>query len=175
MKEPFISMNAFENTIFNINGETREFNLIELLEMSDMIKEHLNICSYIAHYLNCYKDYENKIDSEIDDMELEINSGDITEFSVGGEFNFFMGLSDNNAAAKKIKKDYTEEYGENTLIFDAEHSYCYVYTKNKAEAKQFQLFTYNNYIKPFLNNWNNGFEQFNELINDSKYKYKFQF
>lgn len=46
---------------------------------------------------------------------------------------------------------YEDKYGKNhTLLFDSEYSFCYVYTKDKEEAKRFLLFTYNDIVKPFL-------------------------
>jgi hypothetical protein len=42
-------------------------------------------------------------------------------------------------------------------------SYCYVYTRDRKEAKQFELFTYRKHIKPQLEAWYEGWDDFVKL------------
>lgn len=156
-KPNLLQLHSFNKAVFNTGGAPRELTLLELMKLSQMINSHLKACSEMIHYLQYYKDFESNLEEVLKDSFRE----DDNEYSIGASFPMFMDdVKNNDQAAEIIKKEFKEEHGENTLIFDPEHSHCYVYTKNKEEARKFLLFTYNKYIKPTLEPWYEGFDEF---------------
>ena len=175
-KQPFVEITAFKGAEFNINGETRTFSIMELFKLKDVLKEHLKTCAHLWRDLNYYKDYdEAKVDKYLseqeEDQEQVQEYKEELQYSLGENFAKFLGTSsvmaDNHQASDILKKEYTEKFGENTLEFDAEMSHCYVYTKDKQEAKQFLLFVYEKYIKSYLEPWYEGWDEFIEEFNNA--------
>ena len=182
----FLELNGLTPAVFNINGHTREFNIFELMKVGTLIQSHLKTCSILVDDLNFYRHFEDNLDEMLDKMEKDFKRGH-REYCVGNNFARFlntahevpraggMKICDNNKASKIIERDYKKEYGENTLKFDVEMSYCYVYTKDRAEAKRFELFTYNKYIKPQLEPWYDGWDEFVKLWKESPRETKEEF
>jgi hypothetical protein len=165
---PFFQLNGFEKAVVTLGDNTRELSLLELMRLGEMIKSHLIGCSHMMQPLSYYEDYENKIDQILEDEYnnfLTIDQEEENEFVFNVVENFAMyieGCQSNHDAKQIVKKDYEKEFPNHTLEFDAEHSYCYVYTKDMEEAKRFSLFVYRKYIKPVLDKWSPGFKEFME-------------
>lgn len=172
-KTPFLQLDSFKGAEFNIEGKTKSYSIMEMLKLKDFIDSHLKMCAYHWRDLNYYKDYdEAKVEQYLSEQEEGqtqaqeyLNQDEEIEYSLGDNFAKFLETSngrfvDNNEAAKIIKKEYTEKFGENTLVFDPEMSHCYVYTKDREEAKRFLLFVYNKHIKPYLEPWYKGWDDF---------------
>ena len=178
-KTSFIQLDSFKGAKFNINGETKSYSIMQLFKMRNVIDQHLKNCAYLWRDLNYYKDFETKVEQLLSEQEEGqtqsqeyLNQDKKIQYSLGENFAKFLETSngrfaDNHEAAKIIKKKYTEKFGDNTLEFDSEMSYCYVYTKNKDEAKQFLLFVYEKYIKSFLEPWYEGWNEFVKEFNDA--------
>lgn len=175
-KPNFLQVDGLNPAVFNINGQTREFNIFELVEFYEFLKDHLITCSHLINTLNFYSNFEETLDERLDEMEKDFKErNNSREYCVGNNFAKFINtthkipkskvkMSDNHKACKIVKRDYEEQFGKkHTLTFDAEMSYCYIYTKNREEAKQFELFAYNKYIKPVLESWYTGWDQFVKL------------
>jgi len=171
-KQPFIHISAFKGAEFNINGETKSYSIMELFKFQDFLKGHLKTCAYLWRDLNYYKDFETKVEQILTEQnntkELDeafdivdiVDEEEEFQYSIGDNYAKFLEVSDNNKAAEILKKEYTKEFGQNTLEFDPESSYCYVYTEDREEAKQFLLFVYEKYIKSYLEPWYDGFDDF---------------
>lgn len=175
-KVPFLQLNAFNDAIFTINGQTKVMTLIELTSAMDFIKEHLKNCSQILPALRYYDNFEDNIEKILNDSFIDGDPDDDTDigsYSIGDEYATYMKLSDNHEAADVLKYSYKEMYGENTLDFDPERSNCYVYTYDRNEAKQFLLFVYNKYIKSELVGWYDGYEKFCGELSTSEHKNRF--
>lgn len=113
------------------------------------------------HAAKYYKDYSlEKIDEELNLQEKNWDDWDDSsrEYSIGDDFASYLGLStemgfcDNGKASKVVEDDWKKEFAqwEKELSFDAESSFCYVYTKNREAAKAFSWWSYNKYIKEHL-------------------------
>lgn len=171
-RKSFIQLTSFQGAKFNIDGKTKSYSIMKLLKLKDFLDTHLKYCAYIYRDLDYYQDYETKVDQYLTEQEEgmkqaqeHLKQGEEFEYSVSENFTKFLQTSngimlDNHQASKILKKEYTEKFGDNTLLFDAEMSYCYVYTKDREEAKQFLLFVYEKYIKSFLELWYDGFNEF---------------
>lgn len=180
-KEPFIQLEAFKNAVFTLGDNSREFNLLELIELSDLIRSHLKITAEIFHYLKYYQNFLTKIDGILDNIESEWNEDDIKEYQIGEDFAWYLGATkklknhDNHTAGEIIKKDYETKFPKHSLLFDSEYSYCYVYTKDRKEAERFLKFTYNKFIYPALKPWYTGFEEFQKTLDNATQKQKQKF
>lgn len=179
-KKPFVQFNGFNGATFNIDGKTKPYSVMELFKMKNVLDSHLKNCSHMWAHLEYYKDYgEARIEQRLKEQEDGIKTAqdyleqdEEFEYSIGDNYADYIKtstgvMSDNHKAAKIIKKEYTKQFGKNTLVFDSEMSYCYVYTKDKKEAKQFMLFVYEKYIKPYLEPWCDGFDNFTLDIKNS--------
>lgn len=174
-KPRLLQLNGFKNAIFNTGAEPRELNLLELANLNQMIRSHIKTCSEMISSLNYFKDFESKIEKVLEDSFREEDN----EYEIGNEFCMYLenqgGCSSNNEAAVIIQTDYEKKFGKSSLLFDPEHSYCYVYSKDKEEARKFLLFTYNKYIKPTLEPWYEGFDEFMQLLEKAPQKDKVHF
>jgi len=173
-KQPFIQITAFKGAEFNINGETKSYSIMELFKLKDFLKGHLKTCAYLWRDLNYYKDFETKVDKYLTEQEEGqeqaqeyLGQDEKFEYSIGDNYAKYLEVSDNNKASRILKKEFTKKFGKNTLQFDAESSHCYVYTKDKEEAKQFLLFVYEKYIKSYLEPWYDGFDDFATEFNNA--------
>jgi hypothetical protein len=185
----FLELNGLTPAVFNINGHTKEFNIFELMKVGTLIQRHLKSCSILVEDLNFYRHFEKNLDELLDNMEEKFKSLPRAQkyYCVGNNFARFLDtahevpnsggkrLCNNNEASKIIERDYKEAYGENTLKFDAEMSYCYVSTKSREEAKCFELFVYNKYIKPQLEPWYEGWDEFVKLWKETPQEDKNEF
>ncbi len=179
-KQPFVTLNAFKGAEFNINGETKTYSIMELFKMKDFLKGHLKTCAHLYRDLKFYEDYdEAKIDKYLKEQEdgqsqaqEYLKQDEDFQYSIGDNFANYFNTSNrkilgNHQAEVIIKKEYSDKFGQNTLDFDSEMSHCYVYTKDKEEAKQFLLFVYEKYIKSYLEPWYDGFDDFVIEFNNS--------
>ncbi len=175
---PFIQLDAFKNGVVTLGDNTREFNFLQLLELSDMIKEHLKACGNMIHYLSYYNEFLEKISERLDNQETLFEQEENDEYKVGENFAMFthsgteIGMADNHEAGRLIKKAYEKKFKDHTLIFDCESSYCHVYTKDRAEAKRFLEFTYREFVRPVLEPWYVGYEEFSNLFREASDKDK---
>jgi hypothetical protein len=145
--------------------------------MIDFLKKNLKIRAELAPTLDYYKDFETKIDSLLDEDEKNWNDSDEKIYSIGANYAEFLGTSfgeheikwaDNHQAAMILKKEFSKLYPDNKLVFDTEASHCYVYTKDRQEAKTFLTWVYNTYIKDYLKDWYEGWDEFVEEFNKAK-------
>jgi len=175
VKSPFILMEAFKKTVFTIGGNAREFNFFEMIRLSNLIKKHLNTCVNMHHYLDCYQNFLEKIDDRLNKEEenWKKHREDKKYYHVGEDFAMFtnseteMGMCDNHAAEEIIRKVYEKQFPNHTLEFDSESSYCCVYTECRPEAKRFLEFTYREFIRPTLEPWFEGYEEFQKLMENA--------
>lgn len=149
---------GIESITFKIGDAEKNLDLGTVSEVIQHLKFLIDYMEHYKHYVRMYKDYsEAIIDEELDKEESEFDDT-MNEYRVGCDFNTYCNILDdkilqsitNDNASKLFKAQYEKVYGKSTLIFDPERSFCYVYTKDKKEAKQFLLFTYNKVIKPAL-------------------------
>ena len=157
-KTPFFKLNAFDSAVFTIKGETRKMSLMELLELKEMIDSHMRICAHIYPYLKYYDNFYDKLPEILKDSFMQ----DEKKYGVGENFATFINSESNHEASDIIEKAYAKINPDHTLMFDAETSFSYVYTKDKKEAEDFLKFTYENFIKPTLTPWLQGWEKFSE-------------
>jgi hypothetical protein len=125
------------------------------------LEQWLEWYQHWIHQARYYKDYSlENIDKELDQNEKNWEDWDDSsrEYSIGDDFASYLGLStemgfcDNGKASKIVETDWKKEFPqwEKELTFDAESSFCYVYTKNREVARTFSWWAYNKYIKHHL-------------------------
>ena len=118
-------------------------------EIYDMIKYHIKFTETYQPYMDYYKDFENRIDASLDGQENYFE--EFGRYEVGENFAMFLlDHKSNHDSSKYIQELVKNKFGKNNLKFDAEYSYCYIYSKDRNEAARFLLFTYREIIKPFL-------------------------
>jgi len=150
---------GLSGVVFTLGKEQKKIGLASLQRMKGFIGRYLYLCEQMLPYIKYYRGFTRKIEKVLDESKKKEERK--IEYSVGEDFALFTGdrldaksplncICDNHTAAKKIKALYEKKYGKSTLQFDTEASYCYVYTKDREEAKRFLLFTYRTIIKPVL-------------------------
>ncbi len=152
------SILSFEKGIeFKIGKEKKILSWKSIFKLRDSLSEHCDWYENWYPYVNYYKNWnEQSVGKYLDKME-EKKSQNI-EYSLGGNYSIFLRtksgiMCDNHKAADIIKREYKKEYGKesvNKLIFDSEMSHCYIYTKDREEAKRFLWWIYQKYIKPTI-------------------------
>jgi hypothetical protein len=149
-----ISNDGMRGITFEINGQKKTISDIDKLNaIATQINEIKNYIETYAYYLKYYENFEECVNNDISSFFIDDLSGnDDNHYQMNEDYRLFMdGIESNDEAVFIIKAAYEKEYGtDHTIIFDPEYSYAYISTKKEAEAKQFLLFTYRNYIKPFL-------------------------
>lgn len=147
---------SYKKIKFKIGEESTELNIKSIIELQKMLND------FIVYYENWepYIDYYSKFTKDKISRNINDILNDSGEYMIGENFALFLDtgdevsdgyvLANNNEAAEIIKEKYTTEYPDNTLQFDPEYSYCYIYTKDKDEAINFIWWSYKNIIKPKL-------------------------
>jgi len=160
-KTPLIQMNGFKDAIFTVGGKTTKRSISDLSKLADTIQSHLENCRFMAHELDRYKEnYLETIDDILENQKKDFTEED-KEYSLGNNFAFYIdGAKSNDDAVRVIKADIEKEMPGNSLTFDPEYSFCYVYTENRDEAKAFLVYVYEKYIAPKLEPWREGFSEF---------------
>lgn len=177
-KENFIEIFGFKPIEFKIEGKVKKVSILKAAELYSFLGKHLKTCASMMHELDWYNNYEEKLDGRLNEIEKEWDDDQReVEYECGANYAQYLGtsrevykglkMSDNHKASKILKKEFGKLYPDNTLLFDAESSHCYVYTKNKEEAKTFLLWVYNTYIKPSLKDWYEGWEDFVKEWNEA--------
>lgn len=177
-KKPFMQLDGFKDALFNLGDNTRKMTFLELMDMHEIIRGHLVTCCRLFHDLKYYHNFEDRISRMLDEQEEQYkdhfaDDGQPLFYSVGGNFGGFMeistisGYSNNNEAARVLEEKYKQLNPDNTLEFDAEMSYCYVYTRDRKEAEEFLVYSYREIIRPFLAPWLENWETVAKLIENS--------
>lgn len=177
-KENFLLLEGFKKATFTIDGKTKDYSILKLAELYKFLGDHLKTCADLAHTLDFYREYEKKIDGLLDKDEKYWKEDkykepeDVFQYNCGGNYADYVKTSrkigegilvaDNGKAGDILEAEFKKLYPDNTLLFDTESSYCYVYTSNREEAKTFLLYVYNKYIKVELKGWYAGWEDFVE-------------
>lgn len=148
---------------------SKKLSLFGVLHLFDHLKDNLKTLGYYIQQMNIYSHYADNIDEELDEDEKHFD-GDYDRYHCGGNFAFFLqtkhvvndeiAYADNNAAGDIIKKAYTEQYPDHKMNFNTEMSHCGVSTETRAEAKQFMLWMWEQYIKPWVDAHSEGWEDF---------------
>jgi len=155
----------------------KKLNLFSTLELFDLLNDYLKTIGYFINQMNMYRHYADNIDADLDEQEKHFDEENRV-YSLGGNFAFFLQtkkdvgdtgiiLADNNAACKIIKKCYNKAYPKNKMRIDSEMSHCYAETDSREEAKRFTLWMNENYIKPWVDQHLEGWEEFVALYNES--------
>ena len=159
-KKPLITLEKKANGIeFSLGSETRIMTPKEVQETIEFFEEWQEWYENYIHYARYYKDYSiEKIEEGLKEDDLDIEKGDMEEYSIGSNFASFLqlktkkGIANNHEVSKIIEDDWKKEFPEfsDKLTFDSEHSYCYVYTKDREVAKKFLWWSYIKYKKEKL-------------------------
>jgi hypothetical protein len=156
----------------------KKLNLFSALELYDLLKDNLKTIGYHLNQMNMYRHYADDVDSDLDKQETHFDKENRV-YSLGGNFAFFLQtkkdlggdsgiiMADNNAAGDILKKAYKKAYPKNKIRFDAEMSYCYVETDSREEAKRFTLWMNEKYIKPWVDQYVEEWDEFVKLYDES--------
>lgn len=150
----YCGLNGIE---FGIKDNTYLMKPEKIADFLNFVEYYEKWYSHWIIYMAYYDDkYPKGIDKILDDNE-EGWGGDEKDrsYSIGANYATFTSddfkVVDNHEAADKIKEIYEKEFGvDHTLEFDPEQGNCYIYTKDRKEAKQFLEFMYTKIIKPTL-------------------------
>lgn len=162
-----------------INGEvvkqiSKTINVLSAMEMADIVKDYQHTISHHIHTMNYYRHYDENIEEYLDKEEKNRDPEEPTmEYEVGGNYAFFLETkhdtghgvvyADNHKAAKLIKTAYKKAYPDAAITFDPELSHCYAYAKTREEAKRFMLWMWEHYIKPWVEENKEGWDDFVEV------------
>lgn len=155
----------------------KKLNLFSTLELFDLLKDNLETIGYHLNQMNMYRHYAEDIDTDLDKQETHFDEENRV-YSLGGNFAFFLQtkrdvgdtgiiMADNNAACKIIKKGYNKAYPKNKMRIDSEMSFCYAETDSREEAKRFTLWMNENYIKPWVDQYVEEWDEFVKLYDES--------
>lgn len=155
----------------------KKINLFSVLELFDLLNDNLKTIGYHLSQMNMYRHYVDDIDADLDKQETHFDPENRV-YTLGGNFAFFLQtkrdvgdtgiiLADNNAAGKILKKAYNKAYPKNKIKFDTEMSYCYVETDSRKEAKRFMLWMNENYIKPWVDQHVEAWDEFVAIYDES--------
>lgn len=158
-----VSVVSFENGIeFKIGKEKKTLSWKSVFDLKNTLSHHCDWYNDWFHYVSYYTDWNIKIIEEHLDSFEETEELNAMEYSLSDNYAMFTRskssnglMCDNHDAAKILKTEYKKEFGIKSvkkLIFDPEMSYCYIYTKDKEEAKRFLWWVYKKYISPTLKN-----------------------
>lgn len=165
----------------NVEGDKveaeKKLNLFSMLELFDLLKGSLETIGYNLNQMNMYRHYADEVDTDLNDQEEHFDEENRV-YTLGGNFAFFVQtkkdlgdsgivMADNHAAGDIIKKAYKKAYPRNKIRFDTEMSYCYVETDSRTEARRFILWMNENYIKPWVDQHLESWEEFIALYNQS--------
>ena len=155
----------------------KKLNLFSTLELYDLLKDNLKTIGYHLNQMNTYRHYADDIDTDLDEQEKHFDKENRV-YHLGGNFAFFLQtkrdigdtgiiMADNNAAGKIIKKEYNKAYPKNKMRIDTEMSHCYAETESREEAKRFTLWMNENYIKPWVDQYAEEWDEFIKIYNES--------
>ena len=156
-KIAIILSNSFSGVKIELGNQERLMDSKTVIGIVDHLKEWLDWKVEWDHTVGYYKDFsKEKIEKDLNETEKKWEKYDEPLedrfYSIGGNYAQYLDLRSNNEAEEKIKNDFNIEFPQfnNILEFDVEHSYCYIYTKDREVAEIFTWWTYNKYIKPIL-------------------------
>lgn len=149
----------------------KTINMLSAMEMVDLVRDYLRTISTHVHLMNYYRHYDKNIEEYLDNEEKNRDPEEPKmEYEVGGNYAFFLQTkhntgcgvvyADNHKAAKLIKAAYKKDYPDAAITFDPELSYCYAYAKTREEAKRFMLWMWEHYIKPWVDDNLDGWDDF---------------
>lgn len=148
---------------FTIGNEEKVLGLKSILILKRHINEWLDWAEHWSHYVNYYKNYNDKtIKKNLDAREKDFEDfkdeyDNVLTYEVGNNFAQFMGIAhehsqmaNNNDAGRVVEKMFKKDYPElsKNLNFDSESSYCYIYTEDRNTAEVFLKWSYEKIIKP---------------------------
>jgi len=150
--------NSSNGVMITLGDSSRMLDAKTIRSVVDHFKQWLDWYAHWIHKAKYYKEYSTeKIELDLDRQEKDWDKDD-KEYSIGNDFASYLelynknGFCDNGKASDIIEKDWKKEFPhwKDELIFDAESSFCYVYTKNRDAAIEFSWWSYNKYIKHHL-------------------------
>lgn len=154
-----LNNNSVRGVMLTLGDTTRELDHETVFRIVQHLNQWLSWREHWTDEIEWYKDYSFSTIKTILDRQEEQFEEDDKEYRIGGEFSSYLGtpsknglMADNNQAEKIIENDWKEEFPEHKddLVFDAEMSYCYIYTKKRDVAEKFMWWSYNKYKKPVI-------------------------
>lgn len=156
-----ILSNSANGILLELGDESKKLTPEIVVGMKNHLSAWLKFYEHFIHYAKRYKNFSKQsVKEDLDNQEKEFldeEGGSLDVYGIGENFATFMSqitdkVTDNNDVEDIIKKDWKEDYPQyaDDLEFDAEHSYCYIYTKSREVAEKFTVWAYEKYIKEVL-------------------------
>lgn len=158
---PLILENSANGINLKLGEVSRVLDVKTISSMVSHFEQWLEWYEHWVHKARYYKEYSiEKIEIDLDRQKKDWDDWDDSnkEYSIGDDFASYLelhtesGFCDNGKASDIVEEDWKKEFPhwKDELIFDAESSFCYVYTKNRDAAREFSWWSYNKYIKHHL-------------------------
>lgn len=153
--------NSANSILLKIGDESKKLSPEIVMDMNNHLSKWLKMYDHYIHYAKMYKNFSIKtVKEDLDRQEKEFEFND-DYYRIGENYATFIihindKVTDNNKASDVIRKDFKKEFPKYAkyLEFDPEHSFCYIYIKNREVAEKFIIWAYEKYIRDVLKEFN---------------------